>query len=191
MLDTDTSTLKCPNEISVQYWICRTKKKLAHNAARFWMQRIPLCMLQSCKSFLAGFDRQMHFFLSPTLWYDFWTFVSGIVLYARYDQINENLGFATKITGSILRCLESSLACKILLFSTCGEFFALIKQGHVCFSPQQSGRRFSLVFVFLFFLKCILTCVLFFVDWSDLMGIGGSLAFSALVSQKLSFYGRG
>jgi hypothetical protein len=92
-----------------------------------------------------------------------------------------------KLPGSILRYLESPLACKILLFSTCGECFTLIKRVYVCHRLQQPDRRFLLVCASLSFLKFILTCVLFFVDQSELTGIGGLLSFSALVSQKLSF----
>jgi hypothetical protein len=98
VLDTDTLPLEHPDRISVQYWIYRTKKRLAHKAARAWTQWF--CMLQSSKSFLAVVSAvvlsarhdlicQVQFFLSLALRYNFWTVVSLVVLYARYDQISE------------------------------------------------------------------------------------------------------
>jgi len=61
------------------------------------------------------------------LWHIFWA-VLVVMLYARYDLINQIPWFIAKSTNSIFRRLESSLAYEILLFSTCGEFFALIKR---------------------------------------------------------------
>jgi hypothetical protein len=102
VLDTDTLALEHPDRILVQYWIYRTKERLTHKAARVWTQWFPLCMLQSSKGFLAGVSAvvlsarhdlisRIQLFLSPALWYNFWTVVSGVVLYARYDHISENL----------------------------------------------------------------------------------------------------
>jgi len=96
VLDTDIPALEYPDKISVQYWIYRTKKRLDHKAARAWTQWVPLCMFQSSKSFLDGISTAV---LSAkpdlisrippqkyhALWYNFWTFISGVVLYARYD----------------------------------------------------------------------------------------------------------
>jgi hypothetical protein len=100
VFDTKTLRLEHPDRISVQYWIYRTKQRLAHKAARAWTQWF--CMLQSSKSFLAVVSAivlcarhdlicQIQFFLSPVLWYNVWTGVSLVVLYARYDQISEIL----------------------------------------------------------------------------------------------------
>jgi hypothetical protein len=90
--------------------------------------------------------------------------LSQVLCFMRGMIRTTNLRFTTKTTGSILRYLEPSLACKSLLFSTCGEFFALIKHAHVHYNAQQADRRFLLVFASLSSLKFIITCVLFFVD---------------------------
>lgn len=101
VLEIDTLALGHPDQNSVQYWMYRTKR-LAHKAARSRTQWFPLCMLQSSKSFLVGASAaalsamhdlicRIQFFFAPALWYDFWTVVSGVMLYARYDQIGENL----------------------------------------------------------------------------------------------------
>jgi len=70
---------------------------LNHHVRTQWF---PLCMLQSSKSFLVGASAaalsamhalicRIQFFFPPALWYDFWTVVSGVMLYARYDQIGK------------------------------------------------------------------------------------------------------
>ena len=118
----------------------------------------------------------LHSITALTLWYNLCTFVSGVVLYARYGQIT------AKITRSIFRYLELFLACKILVLLTCGESFALIKCAYLHHSPQRPDRRILLAHASLCFSKFIVICILFFVSWSD-----DCLALSSLVSQKLSF----
>jgi len=98
VLDTEILALEHPDRTLVQYSIYRTKKRLAHKAAKAWTHGF--CILQNSKRFLAGVLAivlsarhdlicQIQSFLCPTLWYYFSTAVSAVVLYARYNQISE------------------------------------------------------------------------------------------------------
>ena len=184
VLDTGTLALAHPDRISIQYWTRRTWTPWLH-------------ILHSSKSFLIGVSAalisarhdltcRIQSILSPALWYDFWTVVSLFVFYARYVQSSDNLFLPAKTTGRILRYLELSLACKIILFSTCGELYAVFQLVHVRHNPQQPDRWFFLICAPLSGLKFILNHVLFFVDRGEFVWIGGLLAFSTLVSQQLS-----
>ena len=65
VLDTESPALEHPDGISIQYWIYRTKKTLAHKDALPWTRWLRRCIFQNSKSF--------------------WAAVSAVVLSARYD----------------------------------------------------------------------------------------------------------
>jgi hypothetical protein len=153
-----------------QYWICRMKRQSYRDA------------------FITSKYTESK--LLPQ-WYYLWTAFSAVVLSLRYDQTSLVHCFVAKTVASALRGLEPSLALKILLFSTCGEFCTLsIEHIRLRRCTQRSNRWTLLAHASLCFLKFILICFFLLVGWRVLIEIGGFPVSSALVSQRVYSFDR-